>query len=47
MRDPHLYIELDAVEEAMENALGRQEFDDLNKRRAELLGQIKETEKDQ
>jgi len=42
----HLYIEVDAVEEAMENALGRQEFDDLNKLRAELLGQIKELEKE-
>jgi hypothetical protein len=40
-----LYIELDAVEAAMEGAMFRQERKDLNTRRAALLGQIKSIER--
>ena len=40
-----LYVELDGVCAAMERAMSRVEWDDLNKRRGKLLGQIKEGER--
>ena len=41
-----LYIELDAVEDAQERTLARFEWVAFNKRRAELLGEIKPLERD-
>ena len=40
-----LYVELDAVEIALDNAMVIVEAQDLNRRRAELLGDIKRLER--
>lgn len=37
-----LEIELQAVEAAMEKAMARREWNELNTRRAEILGQMKQ-----
>lgn len=41
-----LYVELDAVEVALNRAMFKVEAADLTKRRAELLGQIKKRERE-
>ena len=42
-----LEVEIAAVEQAMECAFFRVEHEELNKRRAELLGELKERKRDE